>query len=642
MCGIVGIVDSSTTPLDEIQPAVRRMSEKLAHRGPDDWGMVSLREGRVESCSMSRPQPETLPRPALRNKAKTIVLGHRRLAIIDLSSNGHQPMQTSDGRMWIVFNGEIYNYRQLRAGLEADGVKFRSNSDTEVLLALFAREGEKCLQLLRGMFAFAVWDEKSDQLFLARDRFGIKPLYYAKTSGGAFVFASELSAILSSGLVSAQIDEEAEAAFLQRGSIASPRTLYKRIRSVPPGHFATLRENTVRVESYWSLVETLTRATSQTSPIENVEKQIRESLVESVRAHMVSDVPVGVFLSGGLDSTAIVASIRQFYSGPLKTYSVVFPGTDFDEGMLARNAAQRYETQHTEIPVTREDFMSGLDEVFSVMDQPTVDGVNTYFVAKCVREAGGKVALSGLGGDEVLGGYKSFVAVPRLHRLLGVARRAPFLAAPASMLVSRLPVSQAPKLAHLLSERGKSLEDVWRGYKALFTDEQVREMGLKQTGQNRSDLDTTRLKQFWRIARMEIDAFMSPQLLRDSDVFTMCHSLELRTPFVDHVFLASVLSAGSWPVAGASTYKLALFRKMNGFLPTGHLSEPKRGFVLPFEDWLREALSRDSVGLGRDLRVRLAGKQQRDIVDRFTKGKTHWSRVWALYVLERFRSEAVQ
>ena len=372
---------------------------------------------------------------------------------------------------------------------------------------------------------------------------------------------------------------------------------------------------------------------------------VRDSLIESVKAHMVSDVPVGVFLSGGLDATAIVAAIRQFYSGPLKTFTIVFPGTQWDESDLARRAAVCYGTDHSELEVTKEDFYSGLDDLFLAMDQPTVDGVNTYFVAKSVREAGGKVALSGLGGDEILGGYKSFVQVPSLQRYLRVARSVPWVSGLASSMAKRLPISRAPKLAQLLRCAPDDLEALWRDYRALFTDEQIHnDLGLQVTDRGTPQPRRLRLPAetndpFWSVTRVEMERFMIPQLLRDSDVFTMCHGLELRTPFVDHMFLSAAREAGTWPRDGAPSHKIALFRQMGGFLPADHLVQPKMGFTFPFEVWFRETLSnKDSSGIGRDMRSLLHQPTYRPFVDGFIRGKVHWSRIWSLYVLERFKA----
>ncbi len=622
MCGIAGIIDSSTRDSESVRASVDRMSRAIAHRGPDDEGIEML------------------------GATPNAVFAHRRLAILDLSAAGHQPMRSSDGRYWIVFNGEIYNYRELRAELEAKGAHLRSTSDTEVLVELFARDGAECLQKLRGMFAFAIWDRETRQLFLARDRFGIKPLYYAVPNPKLILIASEIQAIRQSGLVTDKTDKESEMEFLQRGSIAAPRTFYRDVKSLPPAHFAIWSDGKLLINPYWSMEKSLESSPRSDTDVGEAAERVRAALIESVKAHMVSDVPVGVFLSGGLDSTAIVAAVRQFHRGPLRTFSIVFPKTQWDEGNLARAAANHYGTDHTELEVTQKDFLDGLENALSAMDQPTIDGVNTYFVAKAARAAGGKVALSGLGGDEILGGYASFVEVPRLQKILQRANRVPAAAKLASRFAKYIPSSRSPKLARLLRANADDLAAIWREYRALFTDEQIRELGHTPFVPGRDEpparpLDVSdargraSLPSFWSIARLEIERFMIPQLLRDSDVFTMCHSLELRTPFVDHEFLRAVVSAGNWSRGRAASHKIALFRAMKGFLPEEHLRQPKRGFVFPFEVWLRGAFSKN------EMRVELENAGHQKWVNRFLQGKVHWSRVWALYVLERFRNGTI-
>ena len=639
MCGIVGIVADSRHSVADVRASAQRMSEAVAHRGPDGWGMITLHGDHIEHRSMTCPEGRAAARIREASQEQTVVLAHRRLAIIDLSANGHQPMGTADGRYWITYNGEIYNYRALRRELESNGAAFRSTSDTEVLLALYAREGPDCLQKLRGMFAFAVWDDEQGELFLARDRFGIKPLYYAESSG-RFCFSSEIKALLSSGFLSPARDEAAEVLFLERGSIPAPRTFYRDIMALGPGQWARFDGKELAVQSYWSLSEGLSGAKALMGPITGVAHRIREALVESVQAHMVSDVPVGVFLSGGLDSTAIVAGIRRFSPGPLKTFTIVFPGTSLDESYLARRAAAHYETDHSELEVTEDDFHRSLDDLFLAMDQPTVDGVNTYFVSKAARQAGAKVVLSGLGGDEILGGYQSFVDVPRLRTFLRLIRRVPLLSRLAASMAEHLPISRAFKFAQLLHHGPESTASVWRDWRALFTERQLRTFSLMPpTADTAIPAPDDIIGPFWSVAKSEIEQFMIPQLLRDSDVFTMCNGLELRTPFVDHILLRAVREAGSWSRDGAPSYKIALLRQMGAFLPPDHLLQRKMGFTLPFEVWLRRALSDEtSSDVGRDLRALLDTPCYRPFVDGFVRGKVHWSRVWALYVLERFKA----
>jgi asparagine synthase (glutamine-hydrolysing) len=598
MCGIAVIAGDS-----DLESKAQIVSRRLAHRGPDDSGLEIRR--------------------SLNNQ--TLALIHRRLAIIDLSSKAHQPMATPDNRFWIVFNGEIYNFQDLRAELKTP---LSSNSDTEVILHLYAKEGADCLQKLRGMFAFCIWDEQKGELFLARDRFGIKPLYFTKQSG-MFLVSSELKSLLSADLVSEKCNKEAESIFLRRGSIPAPQTFYENIQALEPGHFAKFDGKELKVQSYWNL-STAFEARSQQM---NAAIQIRDSLVESVRAHLVSDVPVAVFLSGGLDSTAIVSAIRSFYSGPLKTISIVFPGTELDESSLAKDAAKYFSTDHTEIEITKEDFENSLDDIFIAMDQPTIDGVNTYFVAKAAKQAGVKVALSGVGGDEILGGYKSFVDIPRLLRSLNLTQHFPGLAHHAGAIAEHLPVTWGAKLGEILKNPSSNLVSIWQNRRALFTERQVKSLLPSYIATDFPGLPQA-LNAFCLISYLEMQHFLIPQLLRDSDVFTMHHGLELRTPFIDHHFLSSVLKSGSWSRNGAPTYKIALFNKMGNFVPSQHLRKGKKGFTLPFNKWLKEILNDPQ----HPISISLSRPEYQPYVYRFMSKKLHWSRIWALYVFERFKT----
>jgi asparagine synthase (glutamine-hydrolysing) len=599
MCGIAVIVADSRHA--NLESKAEIISNQLAHRGPDDCG-IEIRK----------------------SKKQNVALIHRRLAIIDLSSRAHQPMTTSDQRFWIVFSGEIYNFRELR--MQLNQIPLSSESDTEIILHLYAREGHNCLQKLRGMFAFCIYDDLNGELFFATDRFGIKPLYYANQSGCLLV-ASELKALLSSGLVERQHNEDADSTFLRRGSIAAPQTFYRNIQALEPGHFAKFDGKDLKIQPYWKLTEAF-----QSASIEQANAtEIRDQLVESVRAHMVSDVPVGVFLSGGLDSTAIVSAIRQFYSGHLKTISIVFPGTEWDESSLAKDAARHYSTDHSEVEISQQDFEKSLDDIFLAMDQPTIDGVNTYFVAKAAKQAGVKVALSGVGGDELLGGYKSFIDIPRLIRSLQLTQNIPGLSH-AAILAEHLPVTWSDKLVELLKDQSLDLNSIWQTRRALFTDAQIKSL---LTDYKPAEFQEPILNDpFWSISYLEMRNFMMPQLLRDSDVFTMHHGVELRAPFVDHLFLSSVLHAGRWERDGASTYKIALFKKMGDFVPAQHLRKGKKGFTLPFSKWLKEIIQNKKDSSITEFASRT---EYRPYAERFLKNKFHWSRLWALYVLERFK-----
>jgi len=639
MCGILGLVDRQPSLTPGLAGAAVRMRDALAHRGPDGWGLAVLDGDRTEERSATSP---AVVRARVTPHARSAVLGHHRLAIIDLSPGGHQPRSTGDGRFWITYNGEIYNYRELRRDLEAVGLRFQSASDTEVLLTLYVREGPGALDRLRGMFAFAIWDDLDGTLFLARDRFGMKPLYWAAAPGGAFVFASEPKALLASGLVADRPNPDADALFLRRGFLPSTASYYRDLAPVPPGHWARWDGARLSTHEYWSIGRALERGAGDgpvhREPGSGPAAEVRQALAASVRAHLVSDVPVGVFLSGGLDSTAVVAAAREFHDGPVRTFTVAFPGSQWDESALARQAAAHYRTDHTEVALTADQFFTDVDRFLEAMDEPTADGINTFVVAKAAREAGLKVVLSGMGGDETLGGYDSFVRVPRLLTWLRRASRVPGALGLLAGLAESSPLRFGPKLAEMFRDAPSSLPDLWRIYRALFTRAQLRSLlpDAEISAPPRTASPDEERNPFWSIARCEIEEFMIPQLLRDSDAYTMAWGLELRTPFVDHRFLASVQQVGAWPRRRGESYKTSLFRQMSSFLPDAHLDQRKKGFTLPIDRWLRDALM---AARPRDeaLAALIRDAAFRPITEGFLRGRVHWSRPWALYVLQRFR-----
>ncbi|HKX17086.1 MAG TPA: asparagine synthase (glutamine-hydrolyzing), partial [bacterium] len=385
MCGICGVFGPHPAGPEALRTATIRMAAALSHRGPDDEGVWTEAAGRVS-------------------------LGNRRLAIIDLSPAGHQPMADAAGQIVLTYNGEIYNFRELRSDLAASGYPFRGHSDTEVILALYLREGIEMCRKLRGMFALALWDGRTRSLVLARDRLGIKPLYYTHV-GGRWIFASEIRALRASGLVSARPDAAALAAFLRLGSVPGPTTAFAGVHELPPATVLVADETGgVAQRRYWEIP-----APEAVAPDAGVTAdELRARLADAVARHLISDVPLGVFLSGGVDSAAIVALMREAGHERVRTFSITFPDSEVDEGPDAARLAVRYETEHTAGEVRGADVADDLDRVIAAMDQPTIDGLNTYYVSRMTRASGTIVALSGLGGDELFGGYASFRQAPRL------------------------------------------------------------------------------------------------------------------------------------------------------------------------------------------------------------------------------------
>src|SRR3954451_5254826 len=412
MCGIFGIADHKTRVPEGV---LERATQSLAHRGPDDSGTILIQD--------------------FAGFRSEIGLGNRRLAILDLSPLGHQPMHDRGTGNWIVYNGEIYNFREVRDELEKLGSTFVSHSDTEVVLRSYARWGEECVERFSGMFDFALWDAREHKLFLARDPMGIKPLYYAQ-AGSYFIFASEVRSLLGTGLVPVRIDPAGLTNYLTFGSAYDPLTLIEGINDLPAGNTLTWKAGELRKRSYWDLVDSSQSSDGkgQLSAEEDElsSGELRELLEHAVRSQLVSDVPLGVFLSGGIDSSALVSILARGGVTP-STFSLVFREADFSEAQHSRAIASKFRTDHHEINVSQTDVLAAIPDALRAMDQPTMDGINTYFLSRETRKAGVKVALSGLGGDEVFGGYGTFRTVPRMERFAQLWKYVPrALRAPAA------------------------------------------------------------------------------------------------------------------------------------------------------------------------------------------------------------------
>ncbi|MEJ5347966.1 MAG: asparagine synthase (glutamine-hydrolyzing) [Desulfosoma sp.] len=528
---------------------------------------------------------------------RTVGLAHRRLAIIDLSPAGRQPMASEDGQIQITFNGEIYNYKDLRAALEAQGARFRSQSDTEVLIHLYQRYGVSMVEHLRGMYAFALWDGKKGGLLLARDPFGIKPLYYADDAGTLKV-ASQVKALLAAGVSDTSPEPAGHAGFFLWGWVPEPFTLYRGIRCLPPGSTLWVSRGGPVPEARVHCdvaKEIASRATAE--PIldrRKVEEVLGEALEETMRYHMVSDVPVGMFLSAGLDSTSLAALASRRSPIPLRTFTLGFDefrGRLDDETPFAEMVAQMLGTCHETGWVSKKDLMDNLDHFFDAMDQPTIDGINTYLVSKGAAEKGIKVALSGLGGDELFGGYPSFRHVPLIVKL--AKPFGAFGALVRALVEPALGRVVSPKYAGLL-EYGGSFGGAYLLRRAVympwelsrFMDSDMAREGW-QTLQVTVALNRTVEKTqdpFRAVSALEVTQYMRNMLLRDTDWAGMAHSLEIRVPLVDVVFLKTVvglLRANSW------NYKHLLAHcAWNGNPPEALTHRAKTGFSVPISEWL--------------------------------------------------------
>ncbi len=632
MCGIFGIVAHNARVPEGV---LERGTQSLAHRGPDDSGTILLRDST--------------------DGAVEVGLGNRRLAILDLSPLAHQPMHDTESGNWIVYNGEIYNFRKVRTELEQLGTKFVSHSDTEVVLKAYARWGDECLQKFRGMFAFAIWDARKHCLFIARDPMGIKPLYYAQ-SGSYFVFASEVRSLLGTGLVARRIDRAGLVNYLTFGSAYDPFTLVEGVKALPAGHSLIWKSGSLREERYWDLVDESATGVSESLLPHDDEagaiQQLRPMLEDAVSMQLVSDVPVGVFLSGGIDSSALVSILSRGGVKP-STFSIVFREADFSEAQHSRAVAAKFQTDHHEINVSQEDVLRAIPDAMRAMDLPTMDGVNTFFVSRETRKAGVKVALSGLGGDEVFAGYSTFRSVPRMERFtekwkhVPGAVRSPLAAA---FRVVAAESDQNRKLASLAGDNGRVMHPYFlsrmlfapgqrdlllrdANVEACVTSEEVQREKLRLA----MSLDPVN-----RVSYLESRCYMLNTLLRDSDFMSMSQGLEVRVPLIDHQLAKAVLGLpGKWKLNG--TPKRLLVEALGGSLPDKIVHRPKRGFTLPIEHWMRQelraeiepVLSAKRVGEG-PLGSLLNGIEVNRIWKNFLAGTVSWSRPWALYVLQRW------
>jgi len=576
MCGLNGIFAFNSAAPDPSEAELVATRDHMAARGPDGFGAWRSAKGR---CA----------------------LGHRRLAIIDLDERALQPMLSEDGQTAIVFNGEIYNYADLRAELEGQGQRFRTTSDTETLLHLYRRDGVAMVERLRGMFAFAIWDGAKQGLFLARDPYGIKPLYYAN-DGWTFRFASQVKALMAGGAISDAPEPAGAVGFMLYGSVPEPFTLYREVRALPAGCTQWVDAAGPRQPTpFVSLSGILAGPTARDA--RDLDAQVRSAVLDSVRTHMIADVEVGVFLSAGIDSGALLGLMRDAGQTRVRAITLGFDefiGTPEDEAPLAAEVANLYGAEHIVRRVARREFEDDLPAILAAMDQPSIDGVNTWFVAKAAKEAGLKVALSGLGGDELLAGYPSFADIPRWVNWLKIPAAAPGLGVAARGLVTAFApgmVGRSPKAAGML-EYGGDYAGAYllrRGVflpfelKRLLSRAFVRE-GMRRLAPLRrlnASLTPRPSSPLARVSALESANYMRNQLLRDADWAGMAHSLEIRTPLVDIALLRALapLTASFGHGAG----KRALARAPSTPLPAHIAERAKTGFVVPTNAWVAEA-----------------------------------------------------
>jgi asparagine synthase (glutamine-hydrolysing) len=657
MCGIAGairgILDrraAAARPRSgRIAGLVEKISEAQRHRGPNGAGLWQ-------------------------SAGQEVVFGHRRLAILDLSEAGAQPMVDGDSGCAVAFNGEIYNFLELRRELEGLGERFVSSCDTEVILKAFNRWGLDAVPRLRGIFALALWDPRARAVHLVRDPMGIKPLYWTTVpdheSGEEVVlFASEVRALLASGAVPRRLAPAAVASYLWHGFVVGPDTIVEGVHLLPAASILTIQAGTERgqnaraIRQYWRMPSSADRQTSV--------EDLRAELVQTVEMQLAADVPLGVFLSGGIDSSAVAVLASEARPDGLHTFTIGFEEAAYDETAYAQQVAQAVRSRHTRSVLTEETFQEQLPDAFTAIDQPTFDGINTYFVSRAAREAGMTVALAGTGGDEVFGGYPSFVDIPRLLDAgawlrfadeTGLARRAfvgtVSLGARIASGLSWDLFKVAPPQTRWgkVADVARAAHDVLGLYQvsyALFTRETQSALAGHVVGeaQRRQSYGLPApVAAAWRqridgsdprhaVSVLELSSFIGERLLRDTDAASMAVGLEVRVPLLDHVLAetAAGIDAGrrfSPPRKKQLLRDVALSR-----LDPALFDRPKSGFVLPIDAWARRRLQPQMEAVFMDgalaARVGLRGETVQTLWRSFARGRPglYWSRIWAIYVL---------
>ena len=610
MCGIAGVLTMSLQ--DSTERYIQAMQTALKHRGPDDHGTYL-------------------------SKDRNVGLVHTRLSILDLSQNGHQPMHMANQRYWIIFNGEIYNFIELRRKLENEGESFFSHTDTEVILKLYAKYGEECLSLLRGMFAFAIWDDHEKVCFIARDPLGIKPLYYWQ-QGSTLIFGSELRTILATNVIPKQLSAIGLHTYLTTGSVSEPWSMIEGVKCLEAGNKLTWRSGKTQQKTYWqinfdsSFISSPNyRSISSSEAIANT----RSALFDSVKHHFVSDVPVGIFLSGGIDSTALVAIARQTQTNELKTYSIIFNEEQWNEGAIARQVANHFGTLHTEYLLTADVGKSLLPDYWRSLDQPTIDGLNTFCVSKIAHQHGAKVVLSGLGSDELFGGYRTFQSVPKMvfHR-----QKLAFFNAIAGLVGKGLErFTKSPKYrrfgAFLTKEN--SIKNSYGLARGVFSDLEALQLVQFYLGNEAGDRLQNEIINFTKaenhsslhfptpedeVSYLELSRYMRNQLLRDSDVMSMKWGLELRVPFVDRHLFTEISQI---PASLRLQRNKSLLTQAIPEIPDYITNRKKHGFTFPFEQWIGNEWGDYTMDIEVPRHIPLPHKQ--------------WYRRWSLVVLQNWR-----
>jgi asparagine synthase (glutamine-hydrolysing) len=615
MCGICGVVrlDGGAAELE----MVRRMNACIVHRGPDGEGTYAR---------------------------GPVALAMRRLAIIDLAGSD-QPIWNEDGTVAIVFNGEIYNYRELARELADRGHRFTTHGDTETIVHAYEEWGDDCVRRLRGIFAFAIHDRRGGgpgRVLIARDHLGVKPLYFG-TFGGALVFGSEVRSLLASGLVPRTLDPHGLRSYLAYGSVQEPLTLVEGVQSLLPGHTMAVQDGRMDVRRYWSIPG----PEAAREPGGDLLERMRERLEDAVGSQMVADVPVGVFLSGGIDSTAIAALMKRAATGPVRSFSVVFDEAKYDEREYARAAARHIGTEHHEIHLRGEDVRAVLPRAVSSFDQPSMDGLNTWFVSHAVAGAGLRVALSGVGGDELFAGYNELGKPLLAERWGRRLRRVPGPLRPAVAAgLARVGTGHAQRAVDVLRSElhpyfmARQIFSAAQAERLLQPDVAARSGGWEPERFRRLACETAGYDPLNRASALELQTYMLSTLLRDTDQVSMAHSLEVRVPLLDPRLVEAMFAIPGAHKVQQGQPKPLLTLPLDGALPRECVHRPKRGFELPLAVWLRESLREEMEASFHAADVHpFSTEGLRGAWRAFDEGRMGWSRVWALFGLRRWLAE---
>jgi asparagine synthase (glutamine-hydrolysing) len=623
MCGINGILGIENPEKGKL--FLSKMNAKMAHRGPDDEGIFA---------------------------DTNIAVGQRRLSIIDLSSAGHQPMWSNDKRYCIVYNGELYNFKELRFDLERASrgsedkpYHFITASDTEVILAAYSRWGKACLKKFNGMYGFAIWDVEKKELFIARDRLGIKPIYYSYKNQ-VLAFSSEIRSLLESEIVPRKLNNEALIDYLRYQTVHAPNTMAKDVFMLMPGHYIVAHQHEIKIEKYWDINQFVGSQKTDT-PYAEVCSKVNNLFEKAVQRRLVADVPFGAFLSGGIDSSAVVGMMSKVSTSKVKTFSVVFEDEKFSEAKYARIIANKFNTEHHEIKLTPNDFKNELNGALHSMDHPSGDGPNTYVVSKATKNAGITMALSGLGGDELFAGYDIFNRTLKLDKLKWLSG-IPGISIAAKLNKILRPGISASKIAELLALNSLDFKHTYPLSRQVLLEDQIEKI-LNSKGATKNsvaeiikNIKAQSGNLISAVGIAEISTYMQNVLLRDTDQMSMAHALEIRVPFLDYELVEYVVGLPDVYKIPTSPKKL-LVDSMGDLLPPEIVNRPKMGFTLPWNNWLKSdfrSLCESNLKLlGQN--PNFNAKELEDQWQRFLKNDPMitWSRIWYLVVLQSWITE---